>query len=398
MNILIIGYCPQRFMNPVAKRLQANGDKVDLTSFTQFDVSKEEASYYNSIHNGSDKNVLFVKVLHFLTGWVLYGSLMLKFLFKNNGYGLFDKSRWVIKALLNHHMTSQVRYYDLVNIQLLADYDAFYPFIMDNTKVVVSYWGSDLLQASDKDLAKQKKWLKRSDIITVQSDELEKALIEKHKGLDIGNKVRKSLYPVNQDIFKTISENLSKKQSDNKVMISIGYNASENQNHLRILDQIDGLSRDLKVGIRLYVHMSYGGSKAYLKAVENKLAGINVAYELNTKFLTDSEMAMKRIASDVFIHLPTTDAFCAALSESLIAENIVITGDWLPYALYEKHNVYMEKVSDINQLADRLEKVIQDFQEKKTQCKNNQNRVLEIVDQERSVDSWYNIFQSTISS
>jgi len=223
-------------------------------------------------------------------------------------------------------------------------------------------------------------------------------LIEKHKGLDIGNKVRKSLYPVNQDIFKTISENLSKKQSDNKVMISIGYNASENQNHLRILDQIDGLSRDLKVGIRLYVHMSYGGSKAYLKAVENKLAGINVAYELNTKFLTDSEMAMKRIASAVFIHLPTTDAFCAALSESLIAENIVITGDWLPYALYEKHNVYMEKVSDINQLADRLEKVIQDFQEKKTQCKNNQNRVLEIVDQERSVDSWYNIFQSTISS
>lgn len=391
MKILIIGYCPQRFMNPVAQQLHQKGHTVDLMSFTRFDIPKEDATFYRSIQNGRTPTNVVYKIFRLFIGCFLYGGTMCRFILRESDLSFYEKLRSALKGIVNYPLTSQIQKYNLVNIQLMGDYDAFYPFLKDSTRVICSYWGSDLLQATEQDLLKQKKWLAKASYITVQSTELEKLLVEKHAELSIATKVRKTLYPVNQDIFQTILQNMGNKKEHDKTVITLGYNGSQNQNHLPILDQIDTLSKEVKGRIKLYIHMSYGGTEEYVLSVKNRLDQLAVEYELKTNFITDEAIATKRIDSDIFIHLPTTDAFCAALSESLIAGNIVITGDWLPYSLYDEADVHFHKISTIEKLSATLLSIMGSLDKEKGKSARNHHVVLDIVDRDKAITNWVRI-------
>ena len=217
MKILILGYCPQRFMNPVVKELHKNGHSVDLISFRSFDIAEEDRSYYHNVTNGPKHIVFLQKVFNLLSGLLIYGSRMLKFLFSDHELGFSTKLGLIVKALINLQLTSQLKDYDLINIQMMAPMDAFYPFLNKQSKLVCSYWGSDLLQADDTDLAKQVKWLEKANKITVQSEELKQELLVKHSDLQLANKVFKKLYPINQSIIRSILEKLPRVEHKNKI-------------------------------------------------------------------------------------------------------------------------------------------------------------------------------------
>ena len=394
MKILIIGYCPQRFMNPVANELQKKGHVVDLFSFRTFDLTDQERSYYDQVINGMPSFNRWSKFANFISGSFLYGYWMVKFLLQNRTMSLSDRFSCLLKGLANHPHAGPLRQYDLINIQMMAPMDAFFPFLSDKSKLVCSYWGSDLLQASWVDLNKQKKWLLRADRITVQSDELKMTLLKKHEPKILKRKIHQTLYPTNQSIVQTIINRKADQQTNVEINITIGYNASDNQNHLLILNQIDKLPLALKAKSKLYLQLSYGGTEAYINSVLTKLESIGVEYETNRSFITDEQMALKRLSSDIFIHLPKTDAFCAALSESLVAQNIVITGQWLPYSLYDQNKVNIYKLQSINELAGRLESVLLNIAQEKQDVLSNTAKVLEIIDHKKAVNNWVSILEN----
>ena len=54
-------------------------------------------------------------------------------------------------------------------------------------------------------------------------------------------------------------------------------------------------------------------------------------------------MASLSKISNITLNIQETDAFSGSISESIMADNVVLVGDWLPYNIYEEWGVKIFK-------------------------------------------------------
>ncbi|MEO0404813.1 MAG: hypothetical protein AAF193_08080, partial [Bacteroidota bacterium] len=99
--------------------------------------------------------------------------------------------------------------------------------------------------------------------------------------------------------------------------------------------------------------------------------------------------AKLRRATDIFIHLPQTDAFSNTLLEHLYAENLVILGTWLPYGKHRTFGVRYREVEHPNDLSQ------EHFDELDTS--NNPQRIDQLRQQEDAPGQWIEIYKEISS-
>lgn len=206
-------------------------------------------------------------------------------------------------------------------------------------KIITSFWGSDLLAASNTAGKIQQLCLNKSEAITVSGMILKRA-IEKRYGLQYDHKVHTVRFGITalsyiDEIQKNYSHENIKKMlgvSEDKILIAIGYNARASQHHLEVLKQFNDLDKDIKNRYAFVLQFGTGdASEEYKEQVHNCIDQIGIEYLITTGFLDKAKTAVLRSAVDIFIHAQDTDALSASVQEYLYAGAYVMNPKWIQY-------------------------------------------------------------------
>lgn len=165
------------------------------------------------------------------------------------------------------------------------------------------------------------------------------------------------------DSMKHIDAAESKKHfgiSPDTLVITCGYNASPNQQHIEIINALTN-ARSIPERHLVVVPLTYGGNTGYKQEVREILSKSGLNYRTIDTFLPDRDIAMWRKASDIFIQVQKTDALSGSMQESLFCGNIVITGAWLPYDVLKEKGIAFFEVSNVKEITTKLDFIISNY-------------------------------------
>ncbi|MDP2365869.1 MAG: hypothetical protein Q8M94_19130, partial [Ignavibacteria bacterium] len=386
-KILFIGPEVTDFVNPLAKNLKALGYTVDLMENRKIPrISKDISESYSNIINYNEitgKKITLLMALRHLFKFEFYKKLFSTIFFNHlDDTGSFIKS---VRNSISYQNSREIfsdlfDKYDILNLHSLSPGNlALVDFKKSHNKIILSFWGSDLFQiwgvndhltGSLKDYFIQLNSLKRCDVITVHSYEMEKIVTAKY-GPGMQDKMVRTFFGIKDEVFDLIDKNkLAVSYSDfqkkygipeNKIRISIGYSSNPICNHLLILDELEKIEPLCKEKIHLLMPMTYGMMpEGYMEQVTSKLNRTNISYTIFDKYLSLDEIIKFRIISDIMIMMNKSDALSASVSETLYCENLLISALWLPYSPYRKENIFFYE-SDFPQLKDKVTYAIDNY-------------------------------------
>ncbi|WP_396156678.1 hypothetical protein [Flavobacterium sp.] len=296
------------------------------------------------------------------------------------------------------------------------DYDTFHFHFMQysylrelflvpkNKKIVCSFWGSDLLRTNDiLNFYFVKKALNKATIITCQSQELKEIILSKF-GRNLTDRIQIALFPTYEKIYDLMDVNEQNQEainlfksnnsySNDKLNILIGHSGSTANNHLKIIKTLENVKHKNK--IHLIINLNYAitlsEKELYTKELTEVLNRLDISFVILEKFFVNDELAVSRLASDIFIHAPISDALSGTMLELLYASNIVITGSWLPYKTYRKANLNYHEIYDFGELSEKLDFIIDTISSEKIIASKNKAFIKDYFSNDRIIVNWSQI-------
>lgn len=384
MRLLIVGDCNSQYVVNFAKYLKLLDPAIHITSFS-FNTSKKKFDYGTAHFDHIYSFDLFNKSRFFKIPKIstLIKVLWLRFFIYRN----FRKDQFDISC---------IHFVEGLNAYLLNDYKLI------SKKVVAAIWGTDLYRADTRTSEIHlHKILQEVDSIVVGSPQAKDDIITKFS-ID-ENKFSLCFFgvePVEHLIkLEKVTSGESKVSlgiSAETLVITCGHNASGAQQHLRIFKQIEDKKNYLPADYILLVPLTYGEPEV-VKEIKEFLSKTNLKYRLFEDFMTDHEVAMLRKATDIFIQLQTSDSFSGAMREHLFSGNVVITGEWLPYQFLLDDSVYLERISQISELGDKLIEVIEHFDDRQSKAISaNKMKMTKYSSWPICIIAWYQLFNTLL--
>ena len=237
--------------------------------------------------------------------------------------------------------------YDMVAVQYTEKWNAFWGRMAScfNKKLIISFWGSDLLRLNNPD-KNTFSAIKRSSAVTLTTDDMVKKFTELC-GEQYSNKIRMTKFGSNGIDFLNnhIDQNEVAEKfgiDTSKVVISIGYNKMKEQQHLAVLNVINSLPESLRSNIHLILRLTYGsGDSSYVRQIKDLVESSKCSNTIFEEYLSDIDVAGITQLTDVFIHAQTTDARSASMSEHLYSKCLVINPSWINYPDFEGKVFYL---------------------------------------------------------
>lgn len=258
------------------------------------------------------------------------------------------------------------------------EYDNMIKKLADTKVIKITFWGSDFYRANIERKEQQRQLMHLAYQIGVTTETMKSDFVEYFK--DFHDKLRVANFGLYQ--FEVISEILKKpyppkfktEEYKDKLMIVCGYNGSEGQQHLILIEAIDKIDQNIKNRMFLVFPMTYGGEVSYLKMIEAKLNNLNIPFLFLTNHLSNVDIAKLRLETDIAINIQTTDAFSGSLQEHLFAENLLLVGDWLPYQILDDNQVFFKRIQ-ISSLGKNISDSIINFDILKSQTLGNREKM-----------------------
>lgn len=246
-------------------------------------------------------------------------------------------------------------------------------------KLISNYWGSDWLRADDSLKQYQKYLLEVSDYIVTDSLQIYKQVNEHYQQrfkeklkyirfkMPVISKIQSS------DFSADIRNNFIEKYHipSDKIVVTCGYGASKAHNHRGIIKAIKNIPITNRRKLFVIIPMTYGKEAEYLREVKQDLEDIEIDFTVIEDYLSFTEVALLRLATDIFINVEPTDAYSSTMIEYSYCKKVVIIGKWLDYSELEKQGAYYEKVERIEDITRVLEKCIKNFDDIKKMFMNN---------------------------
>lgn len=237
--------------------------------------------------------------------------------------------------------------FDCVNIHFVRPE---YFFIQNylrkcSSKIMLTPWGSDVYRIDKKSIFLLKKLYASADYITGGNDRFVQDIIRKFN-VD-RNKILN--YCLGADIIDYISDHKSiidvfeaKKQMglEGNYVITCGYNALQEQQHEIIIDSIISIKDSLPPNLLLLFPFTYPQNPPYIKVIKEKVRRSGLKALFVERFLNLSDLFLIRQATDMFVHIQTTDAGSTSVREYILCEKNVINGSWLKYPELGRANHY----------------------------------------------------------
>ena len=235
-----------------------------------------------------------------------------------------------------------------------------------NTRIVVSYWGSDLLRKGARELKKESKFFSEISCFTLSSDAMYEKFIKvySHKYSERINKVRFGVsgFLSIMHVKETLSIEDCKKSigaDPQKVLIAIGYNKAQGQQHDKVLSQIQTLDKSLQERIELVLQCGYGEcSEEYWERLQQIISTLSCKTIILTNYMSDIDVAKLRYAVDIYINAQITDAFSATMQEYLFSGAMVLNPIWLSYPEISEFGLSCVEYKDISEIPEVVAKII----------------------------------------
>lgn len=337
-TVLVIGNSQSVWVKEYVKKIHcALGNKVYLTDY--YGLSESEKNYY------SDLNVSIIDVHHSnkLLRLIKCRSGLLGFARKNAGsVDLID--------IQSPPHSVQTKILESV-IRTL------------NCRTVITFWGSDILRINQKQFDRIRNLLSLSSSINIGTEQMHEALVN-FSGSEYEDKCR--YVALGSPALDSIAAcELSGAECKEKIgldsslkTIAVGYNGRVQQQHLKVIEQLASLPQEVKSRTEILVHTGGNIDAAYLEEIKSSLGSSGIPYVVIDKALPLDEVAVLRIATDIFIHAQTTDAFSGSIRECVYAGSVLINPAWIHYDKFDSDGIEYLTYSTFDELPGMVEDFI----------------------------------------
>lgn len=235
-----------------------------------------------------------------------------------------------------------------------------------NAKSIAVFWGSDILAIDDKDAKRMQAFLTAVDYINLPTKQMlfvfqkrfKHAFDKKIFSAKFGSLAFEQIGKLKDSLSK--SDCKEKLDLDpNRTLVAIGYNGIPAQQHIPAIEAISKINTNYKEKIQIILHMGYGINAEYFNKVVEAAQKSELHYVVIDKMLTLEEVAILRMATDVFIHAQKVDALSGTIRECIYAEAVLINPKWINYVEYDELGIDYMSYEDFNELPDLLEKLLE---------------------------------------
>ena len=219
--------------------------------------------------------------------------------------------------------------YDFVNIHYPTPrvYHALFWIKRMTKNIIVTPWGSDVLRVGkESSIKKLKKIYKVATCVFVEPEsQLGKEVVTKFecdpkKILPIGWGLEYVDFIQESKPFATVEESKERFGLEDRYVITCGYNSRLAQRHEAIIEAVAKVKESLPENLTLLFPFTYGrlpwvGYDQWIldKCVQYRLKGVVV-----DEFLSYPDMYLLRNATDMFVHVQTTDASSACVMQYIL--------------------------------------------------------------------------------
>ena len=392
-KILVIGDEPSDFICPVFKKLSARY-KLDV-NLLEFRKNKKEILIKEAFNKSIDlkTKIGLIDVFHSFYNPHFYFDFVKHFNFKLAIRAAFTAKK--VKPIFTQH--------DVFNFHLLtANTLKYLEFIPKSKKIVLSFWGSDLLDPSPQFNPESiRRAVQRADSITLHSIEMREIFLSKY-GRHLFDKVHILLVVEDTEMLEKIVSKIPEKERiivkfkekynipSNHKIVTIGHSGHDIDNHLVVLKSFALLKEAAKKEITLVLPMTYGCKELnYFEEIKMVCKKNHLNCLILDTFLTEDEIIELRIVSEIHVRTPKFDAFSLALCETFCADNIIITGAWLPYSRLRFSGAYFCEIDFYEKLTPLIEKVLLNFRENQRRHAGNHKKIIQMFKDENCSEKFY---------
>jgi len=272
--------------------------------------------------------------------------------------------------------------------------------------MVVSLLGSDVLRDCQPGLvAGQQVLLDNADIITITGIELRETALAKY-GRHLAAKFRQTYFPLDPAITTPILNGNRLEAQDrlradlgiaaDSILIAVGHNGSPDNQHAPLIRAMADLPWQARARIHLLLPMTYGKSEAYLRHIGELARRLELRFTIFDQFMADAETARLRLATDILVFAPVSDAFSASVSQSLMAGSVVICGAWLPYAPRRRAGFRYWEIDQPSDLPKTLQPLLARWPEPTRECAGNPPIAAEFFEESRLGQQWQTAYADAI--
>lgn len=267
--------------------------------------------------------------------------------------------------------------------------------------LICSFWGSDLYRATVESKFKMEPYLDLATVISVPTKRMQNEFRASF-GIKYDFKISSVLF--GSDVFLHIDQILNEETKsfcrhrfgidDVEIAIAVGYNRIPEQQHLKVLQAFHGLPQSILKRLNIILHFSGAISKDdYVDRVINACKKLKCKHTFISDYLSNEDIARLRIATDIFIHAQTTDAFSASMIEYIYAGATVFNPQWLHYyELLDSKINYVEYV-DFSELTEFLKVHIETEHPLNQDMEFVRNKLKHICSWSSNVSKWHDLYK-----
>lgn len=232
-----------------------------------------------------------------------------------------------------------------------------------NAKVIVTFWGSDILRITAKDADRLEKILKISSWINIGTLQMHEKLRE-YFGTIYDSRCTyvgfggPALTYIRDCGFSKADSKTKLGLDPSKIMIAVGYNGRREQQHLEAIKAIGMLDKNQKNKIQLLIHAAACQDDDYIDEIAKELKMHDLSYVIIRDLLNLEEIAIMRIATDIFVHSQISDGLSGSIREAVYAGSILLNPSWIKYDKFDKDGVEYIQFSNFPDLTKKIKSVI----------------------------------------
>lgn len=347
MNILVIGDSNSTFMRDYCKNLFVNKVNVRVCILSYTDNLK-----YNSLYKEWGIEVIYVRP------YIEKCSIS-----KTNIFSILIKKAKEIRRDISFNSRIDIMHVHYVDPNILIYLTLLWIF---SKRRIMTFWGSDILRIKKENIKLLFPFLYTASNISFMIPEQYRYFCEifgkrfekKTKIIDMGNSILNYIDKLRSEDSREICKNEFGISKD-KIVIHIGYNKTEEQQHINILKQICALPNILTKRCKFVLPWGYGSDnseeyEARIKKILQDNPAVN--FEFINNFFEGESLAKFRMTSDIFIYGQTTDAMSDSCVEYIYSGSYFLcpTRLWGNYAIISDLSEKCLRYEEFEQLGDIL--------------------------------------------
>lgn len=255
------------------------------------------------------------------------------------------------------------RNYDIVNIHFARPVLLrAMRWIRKMTKnIVITPWGSDVLRLDDANAINRMRviYSYASRVTCDPNCQLGLQVIEKFKydsqnmpslrwGLEYVDYIEKA------KPNKTEEEAKDRFGLTGRYVITCGYSTAPSHRHEAIVDAVNSIKEQLPENLTLLFPFTYGwGTREYVQSVKDKCVSLGINAVFVEEYLNLEDLYTMRMATDMFVHVQTTDAGASCVMQYILCHKKIIHGSWMKYMDLEQYKpLFYYPVDSMDNLAE----------------------------------------------